>query len=291
MSQSKSADSSRVCPPGTIEAPRNHSSTNNDNSGSTSSGKVTRTAAASQSTSRPSSSTTAPASTSMTKSGASVGQSNSPASLASNSTPTTSFFTKIYNYPLMVKLRALFSDDKKIGGVMTMSMMAAVGAGALALLMCYMCKKYGWCEKIRMQLMKCYNKTKAKLLQFRDCATKSASVSEIRPVEPIVQRGYTKEELAMYDGIHNQHILVSLKRKVYEVGHQFYGAGEDYHVFAGKDVSRCMAKATLAESEMNKDWINCTEEELQRLEEYVRRFDSKYPVVGWFLPDNTFYQV
>lgn len=113
----------------------------------------------------------------------------------------------------------------------------------------------------------------------------------IRPVSTIVKRGYTKEDLAQFDGVKNPRILVSLKRKVYEVSPHFYGPQGHYHCFAGKEASRPLAKSQLHDKEANKYWVDCTEEELDTLDEYVAKFDSKYPVVGWFVPDQSFYDV
>lgn len=113
----------------------------------------------------------------------------------------------------------------------------------------------------------------------------------IRPVATVPQRGFTKEELAEYDGVKNEKIYMSVKLKVYEVAPHFYGPGQHYHVFAAKESSRPLAKSVLNNDEANKTWEGCTPEELETLEEYVTKFDEKYPVVGWFIPDQSFYEV
>ncbi|EPY34796.1 hypothetical protein STCU_01306 [Strigomonas culicis] len=113
----------------------------------------------------------------------------------------------------------------------------------------------------------------------------------IRPVAKQPPRGFTKEELAEYDGVKKEQIFISLKRKVYEVAPHFYGPGQSYHVFAGKEASRCLAKSQLNDAEANKYWVDCNDEELETLNEYVDLFESKYPVVGWFVPDNSFYDI
>ncbi|CCW60703.1 unnamed protein product [Phytomonas sp. EM1] len=104
------------------------------------------------------------------------------------------------------------------------------------------------------------------------------------------QRGYTEEELMQYDGVRNKRILVSLRRKVFEVGDSLYGPGAAYHIFAGKEASRCVAKSILDETQTNKYWADCTEEELQALDEHLALFEKKYPVVGWFIPNDNFYE-
>lgn len=119
----------------------------------------------------------------------------------------------------------------------------------------------------------------------------SSTGGGIRTVSNIAKRGYTPEQLAQYDGIKNERILMSVKMKVYEVAPHFYGPGQHYHVFAGTEASRALAKADLTGKYLNQYWVNCTEEELEVLEEYVEKFNLKYPVVGWYVPDEAFYKV
>lgn len=118
-----------------------------------------------------------------------------------------------------------------------------------------------------------------------------ASGAGIRPVSSIVKKGYTREQLAQYDGVKNERIFMSVKMKVYEVAPHFYGPGQHYHVFAGTEASRALAKADLTGKYLNQYWVNCSEEELEVLEEYVEKFNSKYPIVGWYVPDDQFYKV
>ncbi|KAG5494035.1 hypothetical protein JKF63_01869 [Porcisia hertigi] len=113
----------------------------------------------------------------------------------------------------------------------------------------------------------------------------------IRPVSSIVKKGYTREQLSQYDGVKNERIFMSVKMKVYEVAPHYYGPGQHYHVFAGTEASRALAKADLTGKYLNQYWVNCTEEELDVLEEYVEKFNSKYPIVGWYVPDDQFYKV
>ncbi|KEG14158.1 hypothetical protein DQ04_00601250 [Trypanosoma grayi] len=112
----------------------------------------------------------------------------------------------------------------------------------------------------------------------------------IRPVEKIEGRGFTRNELQEYDGVRKSDIYVSVKRVVYEVAPQFYGPGKPYHIYAGREISRCLAKADLTGKEADKHWVpGCKDEEIAQLEEWVKRFESKYPVMGWYLPDKEFF--
>ncbi|KAK7196282.1 Cytochrome b5-like Heme/Steroid binding domain containing protein [Novymonas esmeraldas] len=122
-------------------------------------------------------------------------------------------------------------------------------------------------------------------------STGEAAGSSIRPVTSIVKKGYTREQLAQYDGVKNERIFMSVKMKVYEVAPHFYGPGQHYHIFAGTEASLALARADLTGKYLNQYWVNCSEEELEVLEEYVEKFNSKYPIVGWYVPDEAFYVV
>ncbi|EER19041.1 membrane associated progesterone receptor, putative, partial [Perkinsus marinus ATCC 50983] len=56
--------------------------------------------------------------------------------------------------------------------------------------------------------------------------------------------GWTAAELSAYDGPNDTPILIGVKGKVYNVWTRpdFYGPGGGYHVFAGRDASRLLAK-------------------------------------------------
>ena len=81
-------------------------------------------------------------------------------------------------------------------------------------------------------------------------------------------------------------ILVALKGVVYDVsygGYDMYREGSGYHVFAGKDASRGLAKMSLAEEECSSSNLSdLTEAQLKTLDEWVHKFSTvrKYPVVG-----------
>ncbi|RNF18743.1 uncharacterized protein Tco025E_04485 [Trypanosoma conorhini] len=112
----------------------------------------------------------------------------------------------------------------------------------------------------------------------------------IRPVPALRRRGFTREELGEYDGARKSDIYMSVKGVVYEVAPQLYGPGQPYHVYAGHEVSRCLAKSDLTGQEANKDWTHgCSKEEMEALDWWANKFNSKYPVVGWFVPDEDFY--
>eukprot|EP00758_Cryptobia_borreli_P004377 Tbor_TRINITY_DN4340_c1_g1::TRINITY_DN4340_c1_g1_i1::g.7775::m.7775/K17278/PGRMC1_2; membrane-associated progesterone receptor component len=101
---------------------------------------------------------------------------------------------------------------------------------------------------------------------------------------------FKANDLKKKDGTNGEEIYLSLKGVVYDVtsGVDFYGPGKPYGVFAGKEVSRCLAKMDINDNESNADWENLNEEHTNTLNEWESKFQSKYPVVGQFLPDSQF---
>lgn len=102
-------------------------------------------------------------------------------SLSSIKSSVQNFFNKLIHYDYLHQLRSMLSPGK-LGGYITVSMMAAVGAGAIGLLLCYFCVKRGWCEKLRYHMINCYNKMKSKFNSFRKCVMDQSTSESIRPV-------------------------------------------------------------------------------------------------------------
>ncbi|KAG5467945.1 hypothetical protein LSCM4_01032 [Leishmania orientalis] len=165
--------------------------------------------------------------------------------------------------------------------------LAVVSAAAATASVFYFLSKKGCTKTLRML----GHKIGVAVKRHTSSPTGEALGSGIRPVSSIVKKGYTREQLSQYDGVKNERIFMSVKMKVYEVAPHFYGPGQHYHVFAGTEASRALAKADLTGKYLNQYWVNCSEEELEVLEEYVEKFNSKYPVVGWYVPDDQFYRV
>ncbi|AIN97771.1 hypothetical protein LPMP_202750 [Leishmania panamensis] len=168
-----------------------------------------------------------------------------------------------------------------------MIVVAVVSAVAVTASIFYLSSKRGYTTKLGML----GHQIGVALQKHKLSSTGEAPGSGIRPVSSIVKKGYTREQLSQYDGVKNERIFMSVKMKVYEVAPHFYGPGQHYHVFAGTEASRALAKADLTGKYLNQYWVNCSEEELEVLEEYVEKFNSKYPIVGWYVPDDQFYKV
>jgi len=126
---------------------------------------------------------------------------------------------------------------------------------------------------------------------FRDEGAEQERQLAIRKAAPVEPRAFTKEDLSQYDGKQRPEVYVSVKGVVYEVAPQHYGPGQSYHVFAGREISRCLALSIVGEGPANKDWESgLTPDQLKTLEGWSDMFKSKYPVVGWIVKDASFAQ-
>ncbi|KAI1402057.1 cytochrome b5 [Hypoxylon fuscum] len=89
------------------------------------------------------------------------------------------------------------------------------------------------------------------------------------------------EELAKADGTEGQKAYVAIKGKVYDVsGNKAYREGGSYHVFAGKDASRALAKTSTKPEDVKPDWQDLDDKEKQTLDDWITFFSKRYNVVG-----------
>jgi membrane-associated progesterone receptor component len=101
----------------------------------------------------------------------------------------------------------------------------------------------------------------------------------------------TPDELAAFNGTGPEGIIyVAVRGVIYDVtaGRDFYGPGGGYHVFAGKDATRCLAKMQVSDTEANCGWDNLSEEHQETLGEWEAKYRAKYPVVGTLAADPHF---
>jgi membrane-associated progesterone receptor component len=94
---------------------------------------------------------------------------------------------------------------------------------------------------------------------------------------------FTEEELVKYNGSDSSKpIYVAIKGRVFDVssGKNFYGPGGSYAVFAGKDASRALAKMSKNEEDVSASLDGLTEKEIGVLEDWEKKFEAKYSVVG-----------
>lgn len=106
---------------------------------------------------------------------------------------------------------------------------------------------------------------------------------------PDPNRELTLEDIAKAnsetpEGYATAPIYLAAKGKVYDMsfgGVIFYGKGGGYSKFAGRDASRALAKMSLNEADViNPHTDDLTEKEWKTLDDWVKKFEQKYPVVG-----------
>ena len=98
-------------------------------------------------------------------------------------------------------------------------------------------------------------------------------------------RDYTIAQLRDYDGVAQPQILVALLGDVYDVSAaaEHYSQGCPYHIFAGRDASRALAKMTFDETELSNSCVDdLTSTEINKLNEWVVKYRDvrRYPIVG-----------
>ena len=103
-------------------------------------------------------------------------------------------------------------------------------------------------------------------------------------------RGFTREELKAFDGTNGGPVYMSVKRRVYSVAPNFYGVDGPYACFAAKDSSRNLGKSLVSDTEANADWTTLSEAHIDVLNDWDEKFRMKYETVGWYVPDELYYQ-
>ncbi|KAL1994303.1 hypothetical protein VTN49DRAFT_2972 [Thermomyces lanuginosus] len=90
------------------------------------------------------------------------------------------------------------------------------------------------------------------------------------------------EELSKCDGTDpNRPIYVAIKGTVFDVTrNKAYAPGGNYHVFAGKDPSRALAKSSLKPEDCVPDWYDLDDKEKTVLDEWFTFFSKRYNIVG-----------
>lgn len=114
-----------------------------------------------------------------------------------------------------------------------------------------------------------------------------------RLVTPARRGPITVEELANFKGTQevpeghcDPPLYVGVNKKVYDVsfgGFDMYKEGATYHLFAGKDVSRALAKMSFKPEDVNsREVSDLSDQEQKIMEDWAQKFEHKklYPVVG-----------
>lgn len=93
----------------------------------------------------------------------------------------------------------------------------------------------------------------------------------------------TALQLSEYNGTDpSKPIYVAVKGRIFDVtnGKSFYGPGGAYAMFAGKDASRALAKMSKNDEDVSPSLDGLSEKEIGVLNDWEKKFEAKYPVVG-----------
>ncbi|EFX04513.1 progesterone-binding protein [Grosmannia clavigera kw1407] len=91
----------------------------------------------------------------------------------------------------------------------------------------------------------------------------------------------TLEELSQATGVDGGKCYVAIKGKVYDVtGNKSYQPGGSYHVFAGNDASRALAKSSTNPADVKPEWKDLDSKEQGVLDDWITFFSKRYNVIG-----------
>ncbi|KAJ9137515.1 Cytochrome b5 [Pleurostoma richardsiae] len=108
-----------------------------------------------------------------------------------------------------------------------------------------------------------------------------------------VFRTFTPRTLLPYNGENGAPVYLAVRGRVFDVsaGRNFYGPGGPYANFAGRDASRGLACGSFDEDMLTKDLdgpldtlSDLGRDEMEALQGWEERFESKYLVVGKLAP-------
>lgn len=101
-------------------------------------------------------------------------------------------------------------------------------------------------------------------------------------LDPPRDDAITPSELSLCDGVKSNKIYVAIKGTVFDCSRNSasYGPGKGYHVFAGKDASRALAKSSLDPTDAVPQWEDLSEKEKRVLDDWFRFFSLRYNIVG-----------
>merc|ERR1719316_1282720 len=90
-------------------------------------------------------------------------------------------------------------------------------------------------------------------------------------------------DLHCYNGVDRERILLSIGGIILDVtaGAEIYGPGGGYHLFAGHEVTRCLATMSFDSSSLDDvSWVPTEMDELNILRNWIEKLMEKYPVAG-----------
>jgi len=116
----------------------------------------------------------------------------------------------------------------------------------------------------------------------------AAAKEEEPEEEPDPPRNFSLTQLRLYDGCEHENrpkfdldagkLRIAIKGLVYDVtaGASFYGPGGPYHMFAGRDASRALAKLSFEEADLANPRVDdLSAHEKDQLNDWITKFEMK----------------
>jgi hypothetical protein len=126
------------------------------------------------------------------------------------------------------------------------------------------------------------SKSRQRQAEYDAWAAKERERERLAFIEP--RNVWKEEELKQYDGTvdGNGPLLMAVKGDVFNVckGRNFYGPGGEYHIMAGRDATRFLAKNRLEEESEDERRVELNIAERANLEAWYWTIKNKYPRVG-----------
>ncbi|XP_065226961.1 neuferricin [Planococcus citri] len=90
------------------------------------------------------------------------------------------------------------------------------------------------------------------------------------------------EDLEQRNGKNSKDLYLSILGKVFDVssGQSYYGAGQMYHGFIGRDASRAFITGDFSESGLTDDVLDLPLQDLRHLKEWLKMYEDKYKYKG-----------
>ena len=109
-----------------------------------------------------------------------------------------------------------------------------------------------------------------------------------------VERPVTQSELSKANGVDGAPLFIALKDPfsskivVFDMksGDNFYGPEGPYHLFAGRHATHGLAISSTDPSQVEGDLSNLTESQKDNHLQWHAKYTSKYPIVGYLVPDD-----
>ena len=119
--------------------------------------------------------------------------------------------------------------------------------------------------------------------QFAEYETREKERDRLAYIEP--KQVWKEEELQRYNGLNDDErgpLLMAVKGDVFNVykGRNFYGPGGEYHIMAGRDATRFLAKNRLEEESDEEKAVELNIAERANLEAWYWAIKNKYDRVG-----------